>query len=336
MKKVLITGAAGELGQALTTCLLSLDIDSITCLDIQAMPIKLEELRLKTKSNISWIQASISDSELINNLIKESNFDTIFHMAALLSASAAQNPELAKQINIDASKILIQSAKKQSEFENYKCRFIFPSSIAIYGLNSKTRDQAVDESFKSYPITLYGKQKLEIENFGHSLTVDSNVFDFYALRFPGIISAETIPVGGTSDYASLMAHNAAKRVPYSCFVSASTTLSFIAMPDAVNALITLANKNYSDLHHKIYNLHGFTASAQEIAQYTKQSFPDCAISFAPITEKQVIVESWPSIVDCSAFAGDTSWSIKLNKEDTFFKYLFPKISELYSKGSNSI
>jgi nucleoside-diphosphate-sugar epimerase len=153
------------------------------------------------------------------------------------------------------------------------------------------------------------------------------------LRFPGIISADTIPVGGTSDYASLMAHNAAKAERYQCFVSAATTLSFIAMPDAIEALIQLASTEKAKLSQSVYNLHGFTISAQEIADYTKSAFPRAEISFSSIPEKQQIVDSWPAIFDCSAFCRDVGWKVQLGKKETFFQYLFPRISERYSYGS---
>lgn len=331
MKNVLITGSAGELGHSLIQELLEIDqqaaatIESITCLDLQAKPEALQSNR------IEWKQGSITDKQLVKSLIQSSNFDHIFHLAALLSASAAKNPSLAQEVNIDASNFLINCAKDYSNEQRKKCKFIFPSSIAVYGLDPISRLSAVQESLQSTPVTIYGKHKLEVEEFGSTIAKTNQYFDFRGLRFPGIISADTIPQGGTSDYASLMAHQAAKNEPYACFVSESTSLAFIAMPDAVNALVTLAKVDESSITKSVYNLYSFTVSAKEIAEYTLAAFKHGKISFSPIKEKQEIVDSWPALVDGTAFQRDTGWSASLGKEETFTEYLLPKISARYQR-----
>jgi len=324
MKNILITGAAGELGQSIVAKLVEMEVESITCLDLQPQP------EILSSSKITWIKSNITDYSFIAKLINKSEFDTIFHFAALLSSAAAKNPELAQHINVEASKNIIESARNKSEQSHQNCRFIFPSSIAVFGLNAQFRLSELDESAATDPITFYGKQKLEIEHFGVKICADCGYFDFRSVRFPGLISAETLPVGGTSDYASLMAHSAAKGQAYSCFVSADTTLSFLAMPDAVQALIKLSAAERTKLNKFIYNLHGFTISAQEIADFIKKAFPHSDISFNSISEKQKIIDSWPATLDCSAFSKDLGWTPLYNKEQTFFNYLFPSIIHQYS------
>lgn len=333
MKKVLITGAAGELGQGLLKVLLNnQSLESVVCVDLQSAPTlkgDSDSTAVISDGRVIWIKGSITDYDLIGSIIEKECFDCVFHLAALLSASAAKNPELAIKVNIEASQFLIKRTKQVAEQDSRSCVFIFPSSIAVYGLDQSTRSASVNESFISVPLTLYGKQKLEIELFGSNICSDSKFFSFRALRFPGIVSADSIPVGGTSDYASLMAHNSAQRLPYSCFVSAETTLSFLAMPDAISAMIKLAQADSADLQQSVYNLHGFNASALEIANFTKSFFPDADISFKVIEEKQQIVDSWPASLDCSAFSRDCEWNPELDKESAFLGYLLPRIVKFY-------
>lgn len=324
MSSILITGAAGEIGQSLIAAYSTQKESSITCLDLQDRPVNIPTTRLQ------WCKGSVTDQALISSLLHDQHFDHIFHLAALLSAAAASKPEIAHQVNIEGSRYLLDAVRQSSQRHAKPTRVLFPSSIAVYGMTKENRETPVKESFQSVPTTLYGKQKAEIEEYGTRTFAGSQFCDFRSIRFPGLISAETLPVGGTSDYASLMAHNAAQGKPYSCFVSAHTTLTFLAMPDAVSALLQLASTSSEKLSRNVYNLHGFTISAQEIADFTLSVFPNWEVSFKSVAEKQKIVDSWPAEVDCSAFKRDVAWEPTLDKRATFFEYLFPKIRTFYA------
>lgn len=323
MKKVLITGAAGELGQGLIAELVQRNSVEIYCIDLQ------DKQSSGLSQQVIWKQGSVSDQEFVAQVLEANEFDTVFHFAALLSSSAAKNPALAQQVNVEASKFIIERSKSLAEQRKKFCRIVFPSSIAVYGLDSVTRNQRVKESYKSEPLTVYGKQKFEVEEFGSLVGKNSEYFDFRAIRFPGLISSETMPVGGTSDYGPLMAHFAARGEEYHCFVAAPTTLSFLAMPDAIAALLLLAGADNSTLSQNVYNLHEFSISAEEISKLVEQSFPDAKIKFVALPDKQTIVDSWPAELDDSAFRRDLKWSAKYGKTQTFCEYLFPKIKKRY-------
>jgi nucleoside-diphosphate-sugar epimerase len=175
------------------------------------------------------------------------DFDVIFHLAASLSSKAEIATEEAHRINVEGTMQLLMLAAYRSEKYKKSVKFLFPSSIAAYGmptLEAKQGAGAVKEEDWDYPHTMYGCNKLYCEKLGMYYSkfhgqkhLDDNppvMLDFRAIRFPGLISAFTLPSGGTSDYGPEMLHAAAQGKPYACFVRADTKISFMAMPDAIN------------------------------------------------------------------------------------------------------
>ena len=236
---VLITGANGEIGHGLIAHLGEKKNISIVAMDVSPLDEKLRH------SCEHFIQGDILDSMLLGRLVAEYEIRTIFHLASILSTKAEYNPETAHRVNVEGTLNLLRLAVEQSSWQGRPVKFIYPSSIAAYGipnLETKNKIGKVKEDEWLKPITMYGCNKLYCEQLGRYYTYHyrqlaadhtrMNV-DFRCLRFPGLISSVTIPTGGTSDYGPEMLHHAAEGVPYACFVRPDTRLPFMVMPDAV-------------------------------------------------------------------------------------------------------
>src|SRR5262249_52550552 len=193
----------------------------------------------------------------------------------------------------------------------------------------------VREGGYARPSTMYGCNKLDCEQLGDyyakhykQLSADAIArVDFRCVRFPGLISAITVPSGGTSDYAPEMIHAAAKGEPYACFVRPDTTIPFMAMPDAVNALLTLAAASRERLTRTAYNPRAFNPSAAEIRDVVLKAFPDASITFDVDVKRQRIVDSWPADVDDSAARADWGFRPAYDFERAFSEYLIPTIRD---------
>lgn len=330
---VLITGAAGEIGQALVEKLAESGSHNIVTLDLQDLP---PELTKYTKH----IKGSVADKEVIAFLEAEIEFTRIYHLAALLSTRAEYSPALAHEVNVGASLLLLELAAKQSQQRGEAVQVIFPSSIAIYGLpdlQTKAAHPRVREDEWNQPTTMYGCNKLAVEHLGayyaqrYMQLADGpgTRLDFRALRFPGLVSAHTLPSGGTSDYGPEMLHAAAKGERYKCFVRPDTTIAFMAMPDAVKALLVLSAAPLKALTRSAYNVSSFSLSAEQLRQQVRKSFPEAEISFAPDAKRQGIVDTWPMDIDDRAARADWDWAPEYGMQRCFEEYLVPEIRKRY-------
>ena len=277
-KVILITGASGEIGQALVSILSKISSTPIVTLDLQPLP------EVKSR-NVTAMQGDILDHSLLSRLVSEFEIDTIYHLAALLSTRSEFSPEMAHRVNVEGTLGLLQLAAEQSEWRGIPVKFLFPSSIAAYGLpdlETKITYSRLREWEWNTPRTMYGCNKLYCEQLGiyysknyRQLAADRPVMlDFRSLRFPGLISAFTIPSGGTSDYGPEMLHAAAKGESYGCFVREDVRIPFMVMPDAVKALLDLTNAPKEVLRHNVYNVTSFSLSAREFHQRVLIYFPD--------------------------------------------------------------
>jgi nucleoside-diphosphate-sugar epimerase len=149
--------------------------------------------------------------------------------------------------------------------------------------------------------------------------------DFRCIRFPGLISAQTTPTGGTSDFAPEMIHAAACRKPYACFVRADTRIPFMAMPDGVAALLQLAAADNKRLTQRVYNISAFNPSADEFRARVVKALPEAQITYQPDLRRQSIVDSWPADTDDSAARRDWGFAPKYDFERAFSEYLLPNI-----------
>ncbi len=335
-KVVLVTGANGEIGHGLIHHLAQKTEANIVALDVVPLDKSLRSLCS------TYIVGDILDQMLLGRLVVEHEIATIYHLASILSTKAEYNPETAHRINVEGTLNLLRLAVEQSQWQGTPVKFIYPSSIAAYGIpnmKEKAAAGAVKEWEWNYPITMYGCNKLYCEHLGRyytshyrQLAADcggQETVDFRAIRFPGLISAETTPTGGTSDYGPEMLHAAARGEEYECFVRPETTIPFMVMPDAVKALILLEQVPKNRLSQLVYNVTSFSVSAQEIFNIILEAFPDAKIHFAVDDCRQKIVDTWPEFVNDSAARTDWDWEPDYDCERSFHKYLIPAIRQRY-------
>jgi nucleoside-diphosphate-sugar epimerase len=330
---VLITGAGGEIGHALVTGLATSDMGVIT-LDVNPLDPKLAPLVRRE------FTGSVTDADLLDRMLAEFEVDCVFHLAALLSTRAEFTPVAAHHVNVEGTLNLLEFAQKQGESHGRQVVFVYPSSIATYGLpdvTTKTRVGRVREDEFPHPTTMYGCNKLYCEELGRyyarhykQLSVDlSPHVDFRSVRFPGLISATTVPSGGTSDYAPEMIHAAAKGDAYACFVRPDTTIPFMAMPDAARALRKLAATPRPRLTRTTYNVAAFSRSAAEIRAVVMAAFPAAEITYKIDEKRQGIVDSWPADVDDGAARTDWGFEPEYDFDRAFREYLIPTIGNYY-------
>ena len=330
---VLITGAGGEIGHALVRGLAERDSRIITLdvnpLDAVVAPFVQREFT-----------GSITDINLLDRILAEFEVDCVFHLAALLSTRSEFTPVTAHHVNVEGTLNLLEFAQKQGESHGRPVVFVYPSSIATYGLpdlETKTRAGRLREHEYQHPTTMYGCNKLYCEELGryyarHYKQLSADLVprvDFRSVRFPGLISANTLPAGGTSDYAPEMIHAAAKNEPYACFVRPDTTIPFMVMPDAANALQTLASTPRERLTRTAYNVGAFSRSAEAICDVVRAAFPDAEITYRIDRKRQGIVDSWPADVDDSAARADWGFAPAYDFERAFREYLIPTIGNYY-------
>ncbi len=332
---VLITGANGEIGHGLIEHLAGRTEHGIVALDLN----KLDK-RLRTHCTAA-ISGDILDEDLLARLVSEYEILEIYHLAALLSARAEFTPDTAHRVNVEGTLNLLKLAHEQARWHGHAVKFLFPSSIAVYGLpDLETKNVAgkVSEVDHNFPTTMYGCNTLYCEHLGRyyaryyrQLAADRSPsgVDFRAIRFPGLISAFTMPTGGTSDYAPEMIHAAVEGRPYECFVPASARIPFMAMPDAIKSLVILAAAPADRLTRRVYNVTSFSPSAGEVRDRVIKAFPGANITFKPDPPRAAIVDSWPADVDDSAARTDWNWQPDYDVDQTFNQYLFPNIIDRY-------
>ncbi len=334
-KVIFITGASGEVGHGLVEHMNNMsDRPEIVVLDIN--PLSKPLRRMVDRA----IVGDILDQKLLETLVNEYEIDTIYHLAALLSTHSEFNPEAAHRVNVQGTINLLHLAIEQTRSRGQAVKFLYPSSIAAHGildLETKTKVGAIGECEYLNPTTMYGCNKLYCENLGRyytnhyqQLAADPPMgVDFRCLRYPGLISAATVPSGGTSDYGPEMLHAAAQGKAYAAFVREDTTIPFMTMPDAIKSLLMLADAERENLTRLVYNIGSFSLSAAEFAGRVKQAFPGAEISFKPDIARQGIVDTWPADVDDSAARSDWGWEPDYAVERAFGEYLVPMIRERY-------
>jgi len=332
---VLITGASGEIGHGLIERLAESGGRPVITLDLK--PLDPEVVKLVKQQYLG----SILDEGLLERILSEYEVQLVFHLAALLSTRSEFTPTTAHAVNVEGTLRLLEFAQHEGESHGRPVVFMYPSSVAAYGLpdvDTKTRVGRVKEDDWNLPTTMYGCNKLYCEHLGRYYarhykqlapeTMSGRV-DFRCVRFPGLISAVTVPSGGTSDFAPEMLHAAAQRHPYACFVRPDTRIPFMAMPDGVEALLKLANTPREALSRFIYNVTAFNPSAEEVRDLVQAAFPEAQITFEPHLKRQYIVDSWPADVDDSAARRDWGFAPRYDLKAAFADYLLPTIRKRY-------
>jgi len=306
---VLVTGASGEVGNGLIHRLAKLHHYDILALDLRDVD---DETGAKCQARLV---GDILDQRLLGRLGSEFEIHAIFHLAALLSTRSEFTPETAHEVNVMGTLNLLKLAVEQSRSHGGRVKFLFPSSIAVYGVPSlaaKASSGPVREREFTEPTTMYGCNKLYCEHLGR-----------YYGRHYRQLAAESDR--SAVDFRSL-------REEYACFVREDSRIPFMAMPDAIDALMALMEAPTERLSTSVYNVTAYSPSAGEFAELTRAAFPGAKIRFAPDVRRQGIVDSWPAVIDDAKARADWGFAPSYDLKRTFDEYLVPNIRARYSLG----
>lgn len=335
---ILVTGAGGEMGHGLLGRLAERARklgQQIIAIDVRELPDDSKKLAHQT------VIGDICDRALLERVHAQYEVHEIFHLAAILSTRGEFVPETAHAVNVMGTVHLLRLAAEEARSNGRRVKFVFPSSIAVYGipdLATKKRAGAVREDQFLEPRTMYGVNKLEGEHLGRYYALHYRLLakdrmehpiDFRSIRFPGIISADTIPSGGTSDFGPEMIHAGAAGKPYACFVRPDSRIPFMTMPEAIDALLQLAEAPESSLRRMVYNVSAFSPSADDFASAVRTAFPGAAITFEPDLQRQSIVDSWPEDIIDEEARRDWGWKPTHTFRSAFEEYLVPRIRSHY-------
>lgn len=301
MEKILVVGAAGQIGSELILSLRKVYGNSnVVGSDKRAAP---SEEVLNTGS---FEILDILDKDNLHTVCKKHNINRIVNLAAILSAVGEQNPKLAWNINMNGLQNVFDLALEM------KMEQVFvPSSIAVFGPGTPL-DRAPQETVLK-PTTMYGLTKVAGELLG-DYYVRRYGLDVRGLRYPGIISHGTLPGGGTTDYAVAIYYDAIKYKKYTCFVKEDTKLPMMYMPDCIKASIDLMQADFSTLvHHSDFNVGSMSFTVKELADSIKKHIPEFKITYEP-DSRQAIADSWPNDVEDTAARKEWGWSPKYDLE----------------------
>ena len=291
--KILIIGAGGQIGTELTYKLRNLHgVDNVIASDINT-----RNLDLVNSGPFEIIDAK--NFNAIKDCCKNHNIDTIYLMAALLSAIGEKYPMEAWDLNMN-SLFHVLNLAKGGQIK----KVFWPSSIAVFG--PTTPRENTPQHTICEPTTVYGITKQVGERWCEYYFNKYGV-DVRSIRYPGIISHKALPGGGTTDFAVEIYHEAIKNGTYECFLSKNTTLPMMFMDDAINATIDLMQASSEHLSiRSAYNLSGISFTPEQISDSIKKQLPEFSISFKP-DFRQAIADSWPSSIDDSLARKDWNW-----------------------------
>ena len=294
MQCILVTGAAGQIGSELTPALRERHgSDNVVATDLRAPAPGSPLLRGP------FDLLDVRDRTRLTEIVTKHRIDTIYHMAAILSATGEASPQLAWDVNINGLVNVLEVARATG------VRRVFcPSSIAVFG--PETPRNPAPQLTVLHPSTLYGLTKVTGELLG-DYYVQRYDLDVRGLRYPGIISSETPPGGGTTDYAVDIFYQALRTARYSCFVRPDTVLPMMYMPDCIRATLALMDADLARLtRHCDYNVAGLSFSAAEIAAEIAKNIPGFVCDYDP-DFRQAIADSWPQSIDDAPARADWDW-----------------------------
>lgn len=293
MKKILVTGALGQIGSELTQELgRRYGIRNVIISDLKDAPI--ESLK-----DHKYYKLDVRDKNSLVNILKDNDIDSIFHLAAILSANGEKNPSFCWDVNMNGS-INVLDAGVELKLN----RVFIPSSIAAFGDGIDVKNTIQDSVLR--PSTMYGVTKVAGEAIGNYY-FEKFGLDVRGLRYPGIISSATLPGGGTTDYAVEIFYEAIKNKKYKCFLKEDATLPMMYMPDCIRATVELMEANVSKLkRHADYNIGAISFSPAELAREIKKVIPEFEISYEP-DYRQAIADSWPQVINDDYARNDWNW-----------------------------
>ncbi len=294
MKKILITGALGQIGSELAAELRRrFGTDNVVLSDIR------EDVNRDLISEGPFYLLDVTDGKKLTEILERHTIDTIFHLAALLSATGEANPQKAWSINIEGLYAVLECARERG------AAVFTPSSIAAFGPTA-VKDYTPQDTIQR-PTSIYGVTKvageLLCDYYHHRFGVDTR-----GVRYPGIISNKTLPGGGTTDYAVDIYYAAIREKAYKCFLKGDTYLDMMYMPDAVKAAIDIMEADPSRLRHRnAFNVTSMSFCPEDIAAYIRKYIPEFEISYDIDPVRQALANSWPNSLEDYAARVEWDW-----------------------------
>jgi nucleoside-diphosphate-sugar epimerase len=318
MKKILVTGSTGQIGSELTLALREkYGGDNVIAVGHQRKP---SDALLNSGP---FEVVDIGQIEKLKETVKKHNVDTIYHLAAVLSATGEQNPQFAWNLNMGSLYNVLETAREQGLL-----RVFWPSSIAVFG-NTAPRVNTPQETIL-LPATMYGVTKVAGELLCNYYFTKFGI-DVRGLRYPGIISSETPAGGGTTDYAVEIFYEAIKNKRYTCFVKENTVLPMMYMPDCLKATMDLMGADPSRVkRHDSYNLAGTSFSAGELTAEIRKHIPEFKCDYRP-DFRQKIADSWPMSIDDGPARRDWGWRPMYDLA-TMTKDMIERLSKRFGEG----
>jgi threonine 3-dehydrogenase len=290
---ILITGSNGQIGTELARSLRERHgRDAVVCTDVRQ---PTEEFRAAGP----FEYADVLNYDRLAELVTRHKINCVVHLAAVLSAAGEKNPDLALKVNIGGTHVILNLARQ------FNLRVLSPSTIAAFGPTTP-RDLTPDFTIQR-PTSMYGVTKVYMELLGEYYNQKFGV-DFRSLRYPGIISSETLPTGGTTDYAVDIYLNAVRTQKYTCYLRAGTTLPMMYIPDCLKATVALIEADAAKLTQRTYNVAAMSFEPEEIAASIRKQMPQFKLDYqVDEAMRQRIAESWPRSLDDSAARRDWAW-----------------------------
>jgi len=319
MRRMLVTGAFGQIGSELVPALRKrYGNDNVIAAGHKAEP----GPELRDSGPYTFID--VTNRDAVNKVVEEYDIRTVYHLAAILSAVGEQNPQLAWDVNINGLHNILETSREH-EME----KVFHPSSIAAFG--PRTPKVKAPQETVLDPASMYGVTKVAGE------TLCDYYFRRYGLdirgiRFPGVISSEALPGGGTTDYAVAIFYEAISNKRYTCFVRRDTVLPMVYMPDVIDAVMQLMDAPISRLkHHSNFNLASMSFSAEELAAEIKKHIQDLVCEFEPDPVRQGIADSWPASMNDDAAREEWDWKPSYDLA-RMTKDMIEKLSKRHSEG----
>lgn len=299
MTKFLVTGALGQIGTELVNTL---------CDRYGKNNVFASDKRVKCNNDqigdCECVVLDVTDIKQLTDLVQKQKITVIYHLAALLSATAESNPQLAWDININGLYNILEVARENN------CAVFTPSSIGAFG--PTTPPEKTPQDTIQRPTTMYGVTKVAGELLCDYYFKRFGV-DTRGVRYPGIISYKTLPGGGTTDYAVEIYYEAIRQKKYTCFLKAGTFLDMMYMPDAIKAAIDLMEADPAQLAHRnAFNVTAMSVDPEKITASIKKYIPDFTIDYKIDPVRQGIADSWPNSMDDSAAREEWGWQPDYN------------------------
>ncbi|MCR4404835.1 MAG: L-threonine 3-dehydrogenase [Candidatus Acetothermia bacterium] len=317
MGRIIVTGACGQIGTELVPELRRrYGQENVLATDIRGPTEPLA-------GSGPFALVDVTDRAGLARLIERHKIDTVYHLAAILSARGEREPERAWEVNVEGLRKILELAREHG------LRLFWPSSIAIFG--PATPKENVPQETVLCPTTIYGITKvageLLCDYYFHRFG-----FDVRGLRYPGIISSEAPPGGGTTDYAVEIFHAAVREGRYTCFLREDTVLPMMFMPDAIRAAIELMEAPLARLkHHANFNVAAMSFSPAELAAEIRRHIPEFVCDFEP-DARQAIADSWPRTIDDTAAREEWGWRPRYDLK-SMVAAMLTRLSERYARSS---